>query len=462
MSILANITIISSGMGLGFPAVTLHELTNPANSSVLSIEQASWFASITSIMCPFGGLLSGYLLERIGRKNTLISINIISIVAWGLLTFSSQTNSNLMYIEIMISRVIIGVAIGMSSAPSGIYSAEICHPDLRGRLTLLGPLFTGFGILFIYLLGYFIPTSWRLVSGIAAIFTVISLVVTLPLPESPTFLIGKSDLNEAEKSLRKLNCIKENEETPTKIVEEIKNLVQNLSNSSSDNLTEGKLDILKRPEVYKPLTIMISFFAFQQFSGIFVIIVYGTKFAVEAGVTIDPFLCTVFIGLTRVLTTFLMGYLSDRFGRKPPAVVSGIGMTICMFGLSACSWSPTAGTAFDWVPVVLLLGFFFSATLGFLTLPFSMISEVFPQKFKGFCTGLTIFIGYTMSFFCIKFYPDMIEILGNEFLFIIYGSVSLLGIVFIVLCLPETRGKSLYEIEAYFRGDNKNKNCLNI
>lgn len=412
-------------------------------------------------MCPFGGLLCGYLLERIGRKKTLVSINIVSIVAWGLLTFSSRTNSNLMYIEIMISRVIIGVAIGLSSGPSGIYSAEICHPDLRGRLTLLGPLFTGLGMLFIYLLGYFIPTNWRLVSGIAALFTIVSLVLTLPLPETPTFLVGRSDLTEAEKSLRKLNCIRDNEETPAKINEEIKNLVQNLSNSSSDNLTEGKLDILKRPEVYKPLTIMISFFAFQQFSGIFVIIVYGTKFAVEAGVTIDPFLCTVFIGLTRVLTTVLMGYVSDEFGRKPPAIFSGIGMTTCMFGLAACSWNPSIVTAFSWIPVVLLLGFFSCATLGFLTLPFSMISEVFPQKFKGFCTGITIFIGYVMSFFCIKFYPDMIDLLGNGFLFIIYGSVSLLGIVFVVLCLPETKGKSLYEIEAFFRGD-KNKNCNNI
>lgn len=110
-------------------------------------------------MCPFGGLLTGYLLDKIGRKMTLISVNIISIIAWGIMTFSisSETNKNVIFIQLLISRVIIGLAIGMSSSPASVYSAEICHPDLRGRLTLLTALCTGIGMLFVYLLGYFIP-----------------------------------------------------------------------------------------------------------------------------------------------------------------------------------------------------------------------------------------------------------------------------------------------------------------
>lgn len=110
-------------------------------------------------MCPFGGLLTGYLLDKIGRKMTLILVNIISVIAWGIMTFSSESNKEIMYIQLMISRVIIGLAIGMSSSPASVYSAEICHPDLRGRLTLLTALCTGIGMLFVYLLGYFIPVT---------------------------------------------------------------------------------------------------------------------------------------------------------------------------------------------------------------------------------------------------------------------------------------------------------------
>lgn len=301
-------------------------------------------------------------------------------------------------------------------------------------------------------LTFIFQTNWRLVSGISGIFTIISLIVLIPVPESPSWLIGKNRREKAEKSLRKVHGIKKGKPTPLHILEEISILTKNFTKSNTSNKTESSLSILKRPEVYKPLGIMITFFAFQQFSGIFVIIVYGAKFAIEAGVSIDPFLCTVFIGITRVVTTLLMGFLSDRFGRKPPAMVSGIGMAICMYALASCVWNPTKGTSYDWVPGVLVIGFFFFATLGFLTLPFAMIAELFPQRFRGFGSGLTIFAGYTMSFVIIKLYPDMIELLGNGILFMFYGTVSLFGILFVYFILPETKGKSLQEIEEHFRG----------
>ena len=95
-------------------------------------------------------------------------------------------------------------------------------------------------------------------------------------------------------------------------------------NSSSRG--DGLWLTLKRPEIYKPLAIINAFFAFQQFSGTFVIIVYATQFATEAGAGIDKFLCTVLIGASRVLATIILAYfILDRFGRKPPSIFSGVG-----------------------------------------------------------------------------------------------------------------------------------------
>lgn len=200
---------------------------------------------------------------------------------------------------------------------------------------------------------------------------------------------------------------------------------------------------------------MIAFFAFQQFSGIFVIFVYAAQFSKQAGVAIDPLLSAVYIGLTRVVTTLLMAYISDKFGRKPPAFFSGFGMCASMMGLAACSAHPLADTAFNWVPAFLLIFFIFSCTLGFLTLPFAMIAELYPQRTRGFAAGLTICAGYFMSFINIKAYPYLVDSLGNEVIFIFYGIVSLLGIFFVYFFLPETKGKSLQEIENYFRGEQK-------
>lgn len=234
----------------------------------------------------------------------------------------------------------------------------------------------------------------------------------------------------------------------------MKDLVESISKSNASGKKNSKWRELKKPELYKPLSIMIAFFAFQQFSGIFVVFVYAAQFSLEAGVAIDPLLMAVFIGLTRVVTTLLMGFISDKFGRRPPAMFSGVGMFLSMMGLAACAAYSLKETSYNWVPAFLLIAFIFSCTLGFLTLPFAMIAELYPQKTRGFAAGLTICAGYFMSFINIKTYPNLVKSLGNEIIFMFYGAVSLLGIFFVYFILPETKGKSLQEIENHFRGEN--------
>lgn len=213
--------------------------------------------------------------------------------------------------------------------------------------------------------------------------------------------------------------------------------------------------MIKKPEVYKPLFIMIGFFAFQQFGGIFVIIVYAVQFAIEAGVTIDPVICAILIGFTRLLTTFLVGFVLDKWGRRPPALISGIGMAICMLLLAAMTWF---NLSIPFLPVTCIVMYIFTSTLGLMTLPFSMISEVYPQRVRGLAAGITICCAFLMSFINIKIYPNLVENMGRENVFAFYGIVSFLAVIYIFIFLPETKGKSLAEIEAYFRNENKNQN----
>ncbi|XP_055593542.1 facilitated trehalose transporter Tret1-2 homolog [Uranotaenia lowii] len=450
MAIIANITIISSGMGLGFPSIAMIELTNSTTSVMLTENEASWFASVASIMCPIGGLWAGFMLDKVGRKKTLYFINIISIVSWAIMALASKTDATLLFVQLMVARVIIGLAIGLSSSPASVYAAEISHPNLRGRLTLLTALCTGIGMLFIYSLGYMFKDDWRFVCVLCGIFTLVSLISVVPIPESPSWLVAKNKMPKAEKSLKKVRAIKENNHP--KIHEELDNLADNIARFRASQTSKSKWVVLKKPEVYKPLTIMCTFFFFQQFTGIFVIIVYAARFSIEAGVNIDPFLSAVFVGATRVVTTILMSFISDKFGRRPPALFSGFGMATCMFGLAACAVYPVNDTALHWIPTFLLVAFIFCATLGFLTLPFAMIAEMYPTKVRGFVAGITIFVGYTMSFIIIKVYPAMVHLLGNENVFLFFGIVAVIGIGFVYFFLPETKGRTLEQIENYFRG----------
>ncbi|XP_053693388.1 facilitated trehalose transporter Tret1-like [Sabethes cyaneus] len=455
MSILANLTVLSSGMGLGYSAITLHSLTQEDDPLRLNPDQASWFASINSIACPFGGLISGYLLDRIGRKWTLIFINLLSIVSWTLIAVSSTTNFELMYTQIIIARVIIGLVIGLVSASAAIYSAEIATPRMRGRLTVLTSLAIAVGILMIYSFGYAIPENFRLVAGIAAGCCVASLLLLIPLPESPAWLISKQRESEAERSLKKIrgfgNC--------SKIIPEIEHELTRLKENVEAQRSAGKeslIDMIRQPEVYKPLGVIIGFFGFQQFSGIFVVVVYAAKVSSEASVSIDPFLCTVLIGVTRVVATVLVSYILDTLGRKPPSIFSGVGMAACMFGIAACIYNPLHDTL-RWIPTFLILTYIFTSTLGFLTMPFSMLAELFPQKVRGPASGITVFFAYLMSFVIIKLYPTMVDKLGSANVFIFYGTVSLFGILFVYYIVPETKGKSLQEIEDYFRGKSSTR-----
>lgn len=105
---MANVTVLSAGMALGFPAVSLSQMTSPDSLQQLDQVQASWFASINTITCPLGGLLASYILDKFGRKFTLIAINVLSIISWALQSFTDKEDTQAMYQQLLIARVIIG------------------------------------------------------------------------------------------------------------------------------------------------------------------------------------------------------------------------------------------------------------------------------------------------------------------------------------------------------------------
>lgn len=211
---------------------------------------------------------------------------------------------------------------------------------------------------------------------------------------------------------------------------------------------------MRYPEVYKPFLILFGLFSFQQLTGIVVVIVYAVQIAFEAGVTIDPFLCAVLIGLARLVTTCPMGIILEKWGRRPAGLVSAFGMGISML-LLAFNEKPILRDI-PYLPVIAMIAFILISTIGLYTLPYFMISELFPQYVRGPASGLTVAFATLVSFLCTKVYPTMKENLGREYCFLIYAIFSFIAFIFVYFCLPETRGKTLIEIEESFqRGRSK-------
>ena len=215
------------------------------------------------------------------------------------------------------------------------------------------------------------------------------------------------------------------------------------------------LKCLKLPEVYKPIIILMGLFSFQQLTGIFVVIVYAVQISREAGVTIDAFLCAIMIGLARVLTTCPMGYILEKWGRRRSGLISAMGMTLCMtvLALHEQPWLKTI----PYLPVITIVAFIVISTIGLYTLPFFMISEVFPQSVRGPASGLVVAFGSVAAFVCTKTYPTLKEAVGKEYCFVTYAAFSFLAVLFVYFCLPETRGRTLLQIEEEFRHGRKSK-----
>ncbi|XP_016985305.1 facilitated trehalose transporter Tret1 [Drosophila rhopaloa] len=448
--ILANVGVISTGMTLAFPTATLHQLTDNTEPVHLSSSQATWFASVNALSAPLGGLLSGFLLDRIGRKKSLIVLNVLTILAWILLATPSESNAQAFFWQLVVSRFMLGIGMGLASAPPGVYAAEISVPKTRGSLILGTSISVAGGITVLYGIGYCIRDDFRLIAMICCGYQLVALLCVLPLPESHCWLLAKKRVTEAKRSLNYFRGFNKSDEiTHPQVLEEFQILQKSLQQRDTE-VKESFWRSLRQPEVHKPLVILMTLFGFQQLTGIFVVIVFAVQISSEAGIEIDPFMCAVLIGLARLVTTCPMGYILELWGRRRAGIISALGMSVCMFLLAGHSRIKFLNEV-PYLPVVAIVGFIVLSTLGLYTLPFFMISELFPQRVRGPASGLTVAVGMFISFVVLKTYPDLKGRIGMSNCFIFFGFMALLALVFIYWALPETRRRTLLEIEEQFR-----------
>jgi len=173
----------------------------------------------------------------------------------------------------------------------------------------------------------------------------------------------------------------------------------------------------------------------------------------KSGIQIDPYIGAILIGIARFIATLVVAGLAKKFGRRFPSIISGIGVTIFTSGLSLYLFLIENGTVISdngIIPIACMMLYVFTSTLGYLVIPFVMVSEIYPSKVKDVLSGLSVTIGYIFSAITIKTYPDMLRLMSMQGLFLFFAIVSLIGVIFIFLFLPETKGKTLREIEDMF------------
>lgn len=444
-SSLALVTLVAATGGFLFGYDTA--VINGANQYlkahfVLNPTQEGIAGASAILGCIPGAMFAGFLSDRFGRRKVLFLCAVLYAVS-GLLSAIPRT-----FTEFLAARFISGLGIGASSMICPIYIAELAPAAKRGRLGSLFQLGIVVGIFLTLFINAWIQgrgdeawnaaTGWRWMLAAEIAPAGLLLLLLFFVPESPRWLIQAGREEEARRIL-------EGVVGPEQAREEIAAVRAVLGQE------EGRFSELFHARFSKPLVIAVALMAFSQFCGINAIMYYSTKIFTTAGVGVkDAFMSSVIIGLVNVVFTFVAIAFVDRAGRRPLLV---FGLSVQVLALAAVGWmfrSNAGGVAL----LVAILAFIGAFAMSIGPIGWILCSEIFPTKIRGRAMSVATFTVWTSCYIVAQTFPMLNDnpAIGPAMTFWIYAAFSLAGLVFVLGRVPETKGRSLEEIERSWRG----------
>jgi len=394
-----------------------------------------WAASSAIIGCVFGAMFAGRLSDMWGRKKVLM----LTAILFGVSAIGSALPENLTHF--VVARFIGGLGVGAASMLSPLYITELAPASIRGRLVSIYQLAIVIGILLIFFVNMLVQGQgdeawnvefgWRYMLGSETIPAVLFLIAIFFVPESPRWLMKAGREAEALQVLSRINS----PAIATRIIEEIKATLQQ---------QKGSLKELFQGRFRKAIFIGILLAIFSQVQGINAIMYYApTIFSQIGGGSESAFMQTVIVGVINVLFTWVAITMVDKKGRKSLLLWGGAGMSLSLMIVGASFY-------FEWGGYVLLIFILtyvasFAASYGPVT--WVVISEIFPIKMRGLAMSVATLMLWISVYFVTQFFPYLLEQLGAASTFWLFAGMSILAFLFVYTRVPETKGKSLEEIE---------------
>jgi len=404
----------------------------------LSAPQQGLAGGSAILGCIPGAMLAGFLSDRFGRRKVLFACAVL-YAASGLLSAVPRT-----FGEFLAARFISGLGIGASSMICPVYLAELAPAEKRGRLGSLFQMGIVLGIFLTLFINARIQaagseewntlTGWRWMLGAEVAPAALLLSLLFFTPESPRWLLRAGRDAEARAILAAVAG-------PVGAEREITAVRAALAQE------QGGIVELFGPRALPPLVIAVVLMAVSQLSGINAIMYYSTTIFKSAGVGVkDSFMSSVIIGLVNVLFTFVALALVDRAGRR---LLLLIGLTVQVAALGATGWMfHVAQSGMGLLLAILVYIAAFAMALG--PVPWIICSEIFPTRVRGAAMSIATFTIWSTCYLVTQTFPILNnkEVLGPAWTFWIYGAFSLAGLLFVIANVPETKGKTLEEIEA--------------
>ncbi|WP_299580406.1 sugar porter family MFS transporter [uncultured Sunxiuqinia sp.] len=405
-----------------------------------------WAMSSALIGCLFGALSSGFISDRFGRKPSLIC-------AAALFTISALgTGYVSQFTPFIIFRLVGGLGIGLASAISPVYIAEIAPAATRGRLVSVNQLTIVIGILLAQIINLLIADKvdpgasdqailnswngqwgWRWMFWAELAPALLFFILAFFIPESPRFLLKKGDNAEARKILSRIGGADYARQEEASINESF------TEHSSRINWSK-----LRSKKIRPILVIGIVLAAFQQWCGINVIFNYAEEVFTSAGYSLNDMLFNIVVtGTVNLLFTLLAMRVVDSWGRRKLLLTGSLGLAVIYLTMGICFFLELKGLAI--LSLVLLAIATYAMTLAPVT--WVVLSEIFPNSIRGAAMAIATMSLWIASFVLTYTFPILNKWLNASGTFWLYAFICIAGFLFILKKLPETKGKSLEEIE---------------
>ncbi len=403
----------------------------------LSTFQQELLVSIVLVGAAVGALSGGRLADVFGRRFMLMVTAVIFVT--GALVCAAAPSLNIL----VFGRLIVGLGIGFATSTVPIYISEVSPPQSRGWQVSLFQLAITIGILAAYVVDYTFAgsASWRWMLGLAFVPGAILGLGMLRMPESPRWLAEHGQSNLARRILARIRG-----------TEDIESEWLEIQKTLTETEERGRFSDLLSPRLRTALLIGIGLAIFQQVTGINTVIYYAPLIVQSAGISTasGAILATAGIGLVNVIMTIVAMWLIDRVGRRPLLLI-GIGGMILSLGVLGFVFRMPTGGALAWLAVVTLMVYVASFAISLGPIFWLIIAEIYPLRVRGVAEGTAAGVNWASNFVVSFTFLTLVEVLGPSMTFWVYALLAVASWLFAYYLVPETKGRTLEEIEHSFR-----------
>ncbi|XP_026750534.1 facilitated trehalose transporter Tret1-like [Galleria mellonella] len=440
--VLINIPVFAYGTTIGWMSpmsLLLQSKDSPRQPPLTDIE-ISWIGSVPYLVCMMTDFLIGYIGDKIGRKVTMIFVSAMAAGCWIVKLSSTE------FWAFVLARCMVGFPMAGAYVTCPLYTKEISEDSIRGSLGSLVILFHTTGNLFIYIIGDVF--SYTTVLWICLALPTIHIVLFMMMPESPSYLVKRGKIQEAERVLAWLRC---REEGDIIIKQELERIRQELKKDEESSKFVLKA-ILTDKILCRTFRIVMVICLGREICGAVPVLNFaGNIFAMASegtGLVLTPNQQAMVLGAVQVAGSSFASSIVERSGRKPLLFITSL-----VSGLSMCtlaSWFVARNfglLAPAWLPVVTLCVCIFCDASGLQPISVILNGEMFSFKYRGTVMAATMASASIVAFLQMLFFKPLANSMGVHVAFYFFGIICLIAAVYVILVLPETRMRSVQEIQ---------------